>query len=71
MKVGSWNNLMMMTDFTSNYLPSSNTGYWTDQDNYILGVTADASKSGLTGSGSGSGSFSLSYFKPGMWIIKA
>lgn len=70
MKVGSWDN-MMMTDFTNNTLPSSNGSYWGDQDNYILGVTTDASKSGLTGSGSGSGSFSLSYFKPSMWIIKA
>ena len=70
MKVGSWDN-MMMTDFTSSNLPSSNTSYWQDQDNYILGITTDASKSGLTGSGSGSGSFSLSYFKPSIWIIKA
>lgn len=39
--------------------------------NCVVGVTTDASKSGLTGSGSGSGSFSLSYFKPSIWIIKA
>lgn len=39
--------------------------------NGTIGITTDASKSGLTGSGSGSGSFSLNYFKPNIWIIKA